>query len=313
MPVDTSLSSLLRAVPLARRSPAYFGTVFIDGQSTFAEPSADQWERLGVRTVLELGSGKSARWSSALGLSAAAPDRLVAADLNPPACTCAECIAADNSDLRELAAARPQAFDLIYGSHVLCTCRWVAAPWRYASGPMSTGRPLGVTCGGIELEAAAVERFVASLKALLRPGGGVAVFDQEGGWPFGLESELRRAARSQGLWFYTRRGPLWTNFDYVLSTSPLVDDVSPDGWQRDARCVDAALVLFAPAVLALVEAVRDGDLPRDLVPLLSQLKAAVAVGIGARLVLPYADVVTTRDVRWLARGVASRLGSIGRK
>ena len=70
----------------------YFGTVFIDGQSTFAEPRADQWERLGVRSVLELGSGKSARWSSALGLSAAAPDRLVAADLSPPICTCAECM-----------------------------------------------------------------------------------------------------------------------------------------------------------------------------------------------------------------------------
>ena len=299
MSAPLSLAAILRAVPLARRSPAYYATVFVDGEATFSTPDAQLWEStLPTRNVLELGAGRFARWSTSLGEATSPLARhQVAADLTAPTCGCAECIQADNTRLDELAAARPQTFDLIYGSHVLCTCRWVASPWRYFRGAGSD--TAAVTCGGVPIERFAVDRFVGSLGTLLEPAGGVAVFDQEGGWPFGLESELRRAADANGLHFYVRRGPLWTNFDYVLSTAPLLDDVSTDGWQRDARLVDVALVSFAPAVLALIAAVRHGDIPREYVPLLIQLKGALALGIGLRLVLPFADVLTTRDV-WAA-------------
>ena len=301
-----SLAAILRAVPLARQSPEYYATVFVDGEATFAAPDPQLWAKAALPTgnVLELGAGRFARWSTAVGKAPLTRSQ-VAADLTPPACGCAECIAADNTRLEELAAARPQSFDLIYGSHVLCTCRWVASPLRFARGADSG--TTAVTCGGLPIDKSAVDNFVASLGQLLEPSNGVAVFDQEGGWAFGLESELRRAATANGLHFYVRRGPLWTNFDYVFSTTPLIDDVSSDSWQRDARLVDLALVGFAPAVLALIAAVRHGDVPREYVPLLTQAKGALALYIGLRLVLPFADVLTTSDVGFALQSLVARV------
>eukprot|EP00966_Prymnesium_polylepis_P306146 7074608-Prymnesium_polylepis.1 len=132
MPAPLALSSILRAVPLARRTPAYYTSIFVDGESTFCQPES-RWAGLPADAVLELGAGRFARWSERVGASAAAPATLIAADLEPPACRCARCIAADNTQL-DAAALPGESFDLIYGSHVLCTCRWIAAPWRYIGG-----------------------------------------------------------------------------------------------------------------------------------------------------------------------------------
>ncbi|KAL1521706.1 hypothetical protein AB1Y20_021361 [Prymnesium parvum] len=289
-----SLASLLRAVPLARRSPSYYVTIFVDGESTFSSPEEDQWAAVPRGKVLELSAGRFARWSQRVSKEFE-HTRAVAADLVPPSCSCAECIAVDNARLDQLAASEhARSFDLIFGSHMMCTCQWVLSPGRYLSG--ANEGQTAVTCGGVPIEPAGVDLFVQSVGQLLHPKCGIAIFDQEGGWPFGLESELRRAAKTQGLHFYTRKGPLWTNFDYVLSTVPLLDDVSPDAWQRDVRLVDISLLSFAPAVLVLIAAVRHGYVPRDVVPLLSQLKQVLALGIGVRLVLPFLDVHTAQDL-----------------
>ena len=60
-----SLAAILRAVPLARRSPAYYATVFVDGESTFATPDPELWAKaaLPMGDVLEVGAGRFARWS----------------------------------------------------------------------------------------------------------------------------------------------------------------------------------------------------------------------------------------------------------
>ena len=84
------------------------------------------------------------------------------------------------------------------------------------------------TCGGVALDPAGVDGFVAELQPLLREGTGVALFDQEGGWPWGLEQRLRASAAQRGLHLYVRRGPFLTNFGYVLSAAPLADDLSGD-------------------------------------------------------------------------------------
>ena len=110
------------------------------------------------------------------------------------------------------------------------------------------------TCGGVPLSRSGVDVFAGGVAQLLRPGAGVAVFDQEGGWPFGLETLLREAAPRHGLTLHTRRGPFLTNVNYALSAAPLDDDVASDPLQRTARALDAALLLFPAAVLlALVK------------------------------------------------------------
>ena len=103
-----------------------------------------------------------------------------------------------------------------------------------------------------------VDSFVAGLDALLTPARGVAILDMEGGWPFGLETYLRESAEARNLNFYVRRGPMLTNFGYVLSTRPLEDDVSSDPFQIDARFVDFGLVSFAPSVLLFVSLAKAG-------------------------------------------------------
>ena len=129
--------------------------------------------------------------------------------------------------------------------------------------------------------------------------------EQEGGWPWGLERRLRAAAARHNLTLSVRRGPLLTNFDYVLSAAPLVDDVSSDPWQRDARLVDAGLLLFAPAVLALIAAARQGVLPAAWVPAAAELKRAAALYLALRLVLPFCDVLSLSDLAEALRGAAA--------
>ena len=156
-----------------------------------------------------------------------------------------------------------------------------------------------VTCGGLRLESQAVDEFVLAIATLLTPRG-VAVFDQEGGWPFGLEAMLRRSASRAGLHFYSRRGPMGTNFSYLLSSRPLADDVSDDPLQRDARAVDAAIVLFAPAVYALAYATSHGLVPAEAMPAadfcLHTVRPAAAYYLIARLLLPFAGVCTVDDL-----------------
>merc|ERR1712125_224605 len=103
---------------------------------------------------------------------------------------------------------------------------------------------------------------------LMHPSTGITIYDQEGGWPFGLERMLRKAAQRHGLHFYVRRGPFWTNVDYVLSVCELEDDVSVDLLQRDVRLVFLALFLYPLAVVAAFHAVRTGAIPAEVVPAL---------------------------------------------
>ena len=72
------------------------------------------------------------------------------------------------------------------------------------------------------------------------PGRGVAVFDQEGGWPFGLETMMRDAVRRRDAHLLVRRGPIGTNVDYIISRQALTDDVSSDPLQRVSRVADAS-------------------------------------------------------------------------
>ena len=144
------------------------------------------------------------------------------------------------------------------------------APASCAAAPRST-------CGGVPLDnPRAIYRFVGGLKTLLDPSRGVAVFDHEGGWPFGLETTLRRAARFHRLHFYVRRGPLWTNFDYVLSAAALEDDVSNDPLQASARASDALLVAFPAVVGAGLVAAQSGAIAHELLPRLDAARKVMA-------------------------------------
>lgn len=241
------------------------------------------------------------------------------------------CLAADNARLADCARLQHLApFDVVFGGHMLCTCRWPSRPFAFCRAAAATTAaaassppPLGEeatlqpaaatlqpaaaqraarTCGGIAIDAEEVDGFVDGLRPLLGRRG-VAVFDHEGGWPWGLEALLRRAARRRGLFFYVRRGPLFTNFDYVLSARPLFDDVSGDPLQRDARAVAWAFLSFAPAVALLAASFRAGALPQELAPHLEVARRGAALALAVRLLLPFADVLTSRDLV-LALGLA---------
>ena len=112
-------------------------------------------------------------------------------------------------------------------------------------------------CGGLALTPAAVDAFVAAVLALLRPNG-VAVFDQEGGWPFGLETMMRDAVRRRDAHLLVRRGPIGTNVDYIISRQALTDDVSSDPLQRVSRVADAFLVA-TPLLVASLQAPPDAE------------------------------------------------------
>ena len=234
-----ALSTWLRAVPLARYSPWYYLTA---GQFRRC-PAGDAWASLPIESVLELAAGCDSYWSQEV--AKARPDVIVtAADRRPPL-ACGLCnvkqVAANNADLAAFARGRDASgpYDLIFGSHMLCTCKRVV---------LGTGAP---TCGGLPIERESASAFVAALSALLRPGRGIAVFDHEGGFPFGLEAMLENAACTNGLGFAVRHGPGFTNVNYVFWSGDLVDDVSCGVFQRASRAIDVitvALVLLATSL-----------------------------------------------------------------
>ena len=113
------LSAYLRAVPLARRTPAYYGAI-LAGDAAPCAADENAWNSLKISSVLELSAGQTARWTQSVARLGGAR-RHVAADLAPPACDCAKCVAADNRDLGALANAQAP-FDLVYGAHVHSTC-----------------------------------------------------------------------------------------------------------------------------------------------------------------------------------------------
>ena len=232
-----ALSTWLRAVPLARYSPRYYLTA---GQFRRC-PAGDARASLPIESVLELAAGCDSYWSQEV--AKARPDVVVtAADRRPPL-ACGPCnvkqVAADNADLATFARQQGASYDLIFGSHMLCTCKRVV---------LGTG---ATTRGGLPIQRESASAFVAALSALLRPGRGVAVFDHEGGFPLGLESLFEEAASTNGLGFAVRRGPGFTNVNYVFWSGDLVDDVSCGVFQRASRAIDViavAVVLLATSL-----------------------------------------------------------------
>ena len=212
-----TLSTWLRTVPLARQSPLYY--VLQEGEFRRSTPGSS-WDVFpaGMR-ILELSAGRNARWSSSV--VAARPDLLLtAADLKAPRPVAGvECMPCDNRRLGELADQRPAQYDLLFASHAMCTCRCAGSPRAYlraradaVAAPSSLRGDAGdsaaaaaLTCGGLPLERSHVSAFVGAVGTLLVPGG-LAVFDQEAGWSFGLETLLREAAYEHGLRLSVRRG-----------------------------------------------------------------------------------------------------------
>ena len=289
-----TLGQWLAAAPLARRSPEYYGAFLTSGEFMPNRDAAVELSKLlpDDATVLELSAGKTAQWSRAVRQKCCKIN-LLAADLEPPdAGNGIQSLALDNTRILDDTIPCNE-FALIYGSHALCTCRWPGALLAFAA---RAGDPAAVTCGGLPIERRAVHNFVKSLGAKLDRRNGVAIFDQEGGWPWGLEALLREAAEAEGLYFYVRKGPLLTNFDYVFCTVPLEDDVSPDFLQRSARATDVMLLLFAPAVVTIVNAANQGGVDPGLFPLINSAKACLALGLALRLTLPFLDVLTMRDL-----------------
>eukprot|EP00629_Pelagomonadales_sp_RCC1024_P003969 CAMPEP_0119282286 /NCGR_PEP_ID=MMETSP1329-20130426/26403_1 /TAXON_ID=114041 /ORGANISM="Genus nov. species nov., Strain RCC1024" /LENGTH=273 /DNA_ID=CAMNT_0007282935 /DNA_START=235 /DNA_END=1052 /DNA_ORIENTATION=+ len=232
-----ALSTWLRTVPLARYGPAYYLT---RGEFRRCSAEGEDWEKLPIVDVLELAAGRDSYWSQEV--ARARPDvQVTAADKLPPL-ACGLCnvenVAANNADLAAFANGRRK-YDLVFGSHMLCTCRRVVGGNR--------------TCGGLPFERESVAAFVDALATLLRPGKGIAIFDHEGGWPFGLEKMFRQEARARGLGFAVRRGPGFTNVDYVFYSGELEDDVSPDLVQRSSRLIDCAALIIVLAAVALDE------------------------------------------------------------
>ena len=104
------LSAYLRAVPLARRAPAYYGAI-LAGDAAPCVADENAWNSLKISSVLELSAGQTARWTQSVAALGGARS----------ACDCAKCVAADNRDLGALASAQAP-FDLVYGAHVHSTC-----------------------------------------------------------------------------------------------------------------------------------------------------------------------------------------------
>ena len=95
-------------------------------------------------------------------MSAAGRAAVVATDLEPPeppAAANVVCMSADNTNLGSnaaLAAAAP--FDLVFGSHALCTCQWPLNPAAYLAAYLTAAPDCAArTCGGVALDPAGVE------------------------------------------------------------------------------------------------------------------------------------------------------------
>ena len=305
-PPPTRLSSLLRSVPLARSSVSYYSSFVETGEFDYDAPLSTP--TTAFRSTLELSAGKRCTWSRAYLLRTEYKPRMIAADWpaapeSPPAGV--ECVAADNTRLGTLADFySDQQFDLVFGGHCVCTCTWLLNPIDFTRAWIDRGETRyarACTCGGVPLDRLGVDSFVAGLDALLTPDRGVAILDMEGGWPFGLETYLRESAQARNLNFYVRRGPMLTNFGYVLSTTKLEDDVSSDPFQIDARFVDFGLVSFAPSVLLFVSLAKAGALPPEWIQPINSFKSAAAIGLAFRLVIPFANILTLEElVRRLA-------------
>eukprot|EP00747_Dinoflagellata_sp_TGD_P102075 gnl/TRDRNA2_/TRDRNA2_168551_c1_seq1.p1 gnl/TRDRNA2_/TRDRNA2_168551_c1~~gnl/TRDRNA2_/TRDRNA2_168551_c1_seq1.p1 ORF type:complete len:478 (+),score=47.15 gnl/TRDRNA2_/TRDRNA2_168551_c1_seq1:91-1524(+) len=262
--VNMTLQEWLTTVPQARRQRAYWSYSMNYSFSATAD--------VPLGHVLELSAGRVPRWSRALAARGNVAC-VVAGDIESPnSAPGVTCIALDNTRMKLDNNSLPVSFDLIFGSHALCTCEFVTDPLGFLRGAGD-----GYTCGGISIEAAAVDDFVASIAKLLKPQG-LAIFDQEGGWPFGLEKMLREAASRHGLTFYVRRGPLSTNFNYILARGQLEDDVSSDPLQQLARLSDLATVVLV-------------TYPPDAV----ELELALVIPLFLFKLLPFFDFLTVRD------------------
>lgn len=216
--------------------------------------NVDLWRTFPSYNVLELAAGEEARWTAKVGKFLGPGRRLVATDLKRPKCECATNLIVDNKDLGAFADQLPGVFDVVYGEHLLCACNeHRRGTWPLIAAARAAGLPGNVpyrcgTCAGVDIEEESVDKFVGALKTVLRPGGGFAVFDQSliGAGPLGLENFLMKAAQTHGVHVYPVRAPLWANVNYVISTTPLNDDVGSFFWQRNARKID----LFCTGLLA---------------------------------------------------------------
>ena len=122
----------------------------------------------------ELSAGRRALWSHAAA-SARPSVEFIATALRYANEECAsdlvEVAPADNARLIEFAEERAGAFDLIFASHTMCTCRCAASPGAYARALQGTepatldaaGRPVARTCGGVPLTHESVDSFVRAI------------------------------------------------------------------------------------------------------------------------------------------------------
>ena len=152
-----TVGELFRTVPLARRSLGYYSSFLASGEFGRCR-SSRSWPC--DSRVLELSAGKEAAWSCAV--SAAGRAAVVATDLEPPeppAAANVVCMSANNTDLGSnaaLAAAAP--FDLVFGSHALCTCQWPLDPAAYLAAYLTAAPDCAArTCGGVPLDPVGVE------------------------------------------------------------------------------------------------------------------------------------------------------------
>mmetsp|Transcript_24662 Transcript_24662/g.81284 ORF Transcript_24662/g.81284 Transcript_24662/m.81284 type:complete len:229 (-) Transcript_24662:499-1185(-) len=141
-PQDSSLQSILRSVPLARRGVEYVAPLASRGE--FGRSVAHSPLLLPPPSrVLELSAGSTAAWSSRVHAADSSDGSMlvVAADLTPPA-DAAEgvtCLAADNARLADCARLQHLApFDVVFGGHMLCTCRWPSRPFAFCRAAAAT-------------------------------------------------------------------------------------------------------------------------------------------------------------------------------
>lgn len=246
--VPTPVSKWLQDVPGARLKPGYWTGPFTgDYNPSPSSPSKWPLRRPEAPRLLEMSTGRKALWSNAVAKAALAEEEgvpcnplITAGDIEPPSPRVArppvQPVKLNTMKLKEFAvscAENSTTYDVIYGAHLLCTC-----PIFPNIAELVAGTPV-TTCGGLEITQESVRRFVQGVSLLLAPDSGVAIFDHECGWPLGLEKLLREESAAANLFFYVRRGPVWTNTNYVLSKIELEDDISRDPLQFTLRASEA--------------------------------------------------------------------------